>query len=237
VLNPSKRRLGVALSCAFGFVASFIFITRPGIYWFALVDSYVVWAVFAVAVLECWGVARAYGARRFAAEIGAASGRAIPTIVQSFWTWVTPGMCTLLGVVSLALALGKVNARYEGARETIAGRIVAVLLMLGPLGVMVVGAADPEAALLKRLWSFFFWTKSSSAGLRFGYHRSRPPAEKLEPQKEVQLTDLSDDAGLSRVVVSSSSSGDEDVVDSGEEADLTLAYDDDVAGGPVAGVV
>ncbi|KAH8072571.1 neurotransmitter:sodium symporter [Aureococcus anophagefferens] len=49
--RPRSQDVVVGGSCLFGFCGSLLFITRPGIYWFALVDRYVIWGTPAFCVL------------------------------------------------------------------------------------------------------------------------------------------------------------------------------------------
>ena len=130
-------------SCLAGFFGSILFICRPGIYWFALVDRYVVWAVFVVAVVECVGVARVYGATKFAAELERDTERPVPAYFLFCWTYLTPALCAVLGAVSLQAAFSDV--RYEGARATDAAKTVGLVLMVLPLVLMVAGAFDRRA--------------------------------------------------------------------------------------------
>ena len=78
-----------------------LFVSRPGIYWFALWDAYVVWAVFIVVGIECVGVAYGYGASKFAAEVQKGAGRAVPRFIQMCWSFVTPFLCSVLDCVEI----------------------------------------------------------------------------------------------------------------------------------------
>ena len=131
----------VGSSCAVGCLISGIFVSRPGIYWFALWDAYVVWAVFIVVGIECVGVAYGYGAAKFSEEVQKGAGRAVPRFIQMCWSFVTPFLCAVLAVASFA-ALCAGGGRYEGARATPAALVLGFLLMLGPVAVMVAGARD-----------------------------------------------------------------------------------------------
>ena len=131
----------VGASCGVGCLISGLFVSRPGIYWFALWDAYVVWAVFIVVGIECVGVAYGYGSSKFAAEVQKGAGRAVPRFIQMCWSFVTPFLCAVLAVASFA-ALCAGGGRYEGARATPAALVLGFLLMLGPVAVMVAGARD-----------------------------------------------------------------------------------------------
>eukprot|EP00633_Aureoumbra_lagunensis_P007598 CAMPEP_0197316040 /NCGR_PEP_ID=MMETSP0891-20130614/40644_1 /TAXON_ID=44058 ORGANISM="Aureoumbra lagunensis, Strain CCMP1510" /NCGR_SAMPLE_ID=MMETSP0891 /ASSEMBLY_ACC=CAM_ASM_000534 /LENGTH=559 /DNA_ID=CAMNT_0042805309 /DNA_START=355 /DNA_END=2034 /DNA_ORIENTATION=- len=144
-LNHNYREFGVFSSCLFGFFVSLIFITRPGIYWFSLVDSVVVWGVFAVAVAECYGVARIFGAKRFAEQLHRMAGRRVPNLILYCWSTITPIVCFFLGLISLGITLARKNPKYEGARATILARLVSLLLMLGPLIIITFGIIYPDA--------------------------------------------------------------------------------------------
>ena len=71
-----------------------LFVSRPGIYWFALWDAYVVWAVFIVVGIECVGVAYGYGAAKFSEEVQKGAGRAVPRFIQMCWSFITPFLCS-----------------------------------------------------------------------------------------------------------------------------------------------
>ena len=131
----------VGASCAVGCLISGLFVSRPGIYWFAIWDAYVVWAVFIVVGVECFSLSHCYGARKFAAEVLAGTGRAVPRFVLVCWSFVTPFLCAVLAVASFA-ALCAGGGRYEGAKATPAALVLGFSLMLGPVMVMVVGARD-----------------------------------------------------------------------------------------------
>jgi SNF family Na+-dependent transporter len=92
----------VGASCGVGCLISGLFVSRPGIYWFALWDSYVVWAVFIVVGIECVGVAYGYGAAKFSEEVQKGAGRAVPRFIQMCWSFVTPFLCAVLAVASFA---------------------------------------------------------------------------------------------------------------------------------------
>lgn len=144
-VDEAKRQKVSALSCLAGFSISLLFVAKPGIYWFALLDSVVVWGVFAVAVVETLAVCRAYGAKKFSREIEIATNRAIPRIFTVFcWPFVTPLLCVLLGLVSLVLTLSQTNPRFEGARATPLARTFALVFMLAPLCIMAIGAVFPD---------------------------------------------------------------------------------------------
>ena len=159
----------VGASCAVGCLISGLFVSRPGIYWFALWDAYVVWAVFIVVGVECFSLSHCYGARKFAAEVLAGTGRAVPRFVLARWSVVTPFLCAVLAVVRRGVlnachrrdvvprrrgshesmsaqasfaALCAGGGRYEGAKATPAALVLGFSLMLGPVVVMVVGARD-----------------------------------------------------------------------------------------------
>jgi len=161
VVDEGKRAKGVFFSCLFGFCVSFIFITRPGIYWFTLVDSFVVWGVFAVAALECWGVARLYGAENFAKDIYDMTRRKVPQLIITCWTHVTPSLCVILGLVSFVVAMADTHPEYEGANATSSARVVGIFLMLIPVVIMALGATFPDADFL---YYFRETTKASSSG-------------------------------------------------------------------------
>ena len=91
----------VGASCAVGCLISGLFVSRPGIYWFALWDAYVVWAVFIVVGIECVGVAYGYGASKFAAEVQKGAGRAVPRFIQMCWSFITPFLCSVLDCVDI----------------------------------------------------------------------------------------------------------------------------------------
>ncbi|KAJ8598942.1 hypothetical protein CTAYLR_009646 [Chrysophaeum taylorii] len=147
--SDARRQFVCLSSCFFGFVVSFVFIARPGIYWFALVDSVVVWGVFAVAVFECLGVSRAYGGQRFTDEILQLTRRKIPDVFSRLcWPKLTPALCVLLGFISLILQLSATSPKYEGAHATVSSRVVALVIMLTPLLIMALGWVFPE----DRVW-------------------------------------------------------------------------------------
>lgn len=146
-LNESKRQRVVLLCCLFGFCVSLLFVTRPGIYWFALIDSVVVWGVFAVAAIECLAVSKSYGGERFAREILQNTHRAIPNVLTKYcWPLITPALCTILGLASLAVTLADTRPKYEGARAPTIARAFALVIMMAPLVVMGAGAVFPKAA-------------------------------------------------------------------------------------------
>ena len=122
----------VGASCGVGCLISGLFVSRPGIYWFALWDAYVVWAVFIVVGIECVGVAYGYGAAKFSEEVQKGAGRAVPRFIQMCWSFVTPFLCAVLAVASFA-ALCAGGGRYEGSRATPAALVLGFLLMLGPV--------------------------------------------------------------------------------------------------------
>ncbi|KAJ1447286.1 hypothetical protein M885DRAFT_472083, partial [Pelagophyceae sp. CCMP2097] len=77
-------------TCVAGLLTGAVYITPAGLYWFALVDSYVVWSVFIVIVVETIGVTRVYGAEKFSREIYSMTGRQVPRFVEVSWRYVTP---------------------------------------------------------------------------------------------------------------------------------------------------
>lgn len=146
-LDDSKRQRVVFLCCLLGFCVSLLFITRPGIYWFALIDSVVVWGVFAVAAIECLAVSKLYGGQKFAREILHSTHRAIPKVLTTYcWPVVTPALCTILGLASLGLTLADTRPKYEGARAPPIARAFALVIMIAPLVIMGLGAVFPNAA-------------------------------------------------------------------------------------------
>lgn len=138
--RPRSQDVVVGGSCLFGFCGSLLFITRPGIYWFALVDRYVMWGVFLVAAVECCGVAHVYGARRFADDVRKATGRAVPRFFLFAWSWGTPAFCVLLAGASFQSAFA--DSTYEGARSTASAKAIGFLLMVGPACLMAGGAFE-----------------------------------------------------------------------------------------------
>ena len=143
-LSLRSQDVVVAASCCCGFLGSLLFISRPGIYWFALVDRYVMWGVFLVAVVECVGVAHVYGARRFAKDIEDATKTRVPAFFTLSWAYATPLLSLALALVSFQAAFAE--STYEGARSTASAKAVGFLLMVGPLLLMVGGAVDAQRA-------------------------------------------------------------------------------------------
>jgi len=136
-----RQDLVVGASCAAGFLCSLGFVMRPGIFWFALVDRYVVWAVFVVAGVECLGVAWCYGGDKLSADLRRETGRGVPRPVLFCWKFLTPFLCCLLGIASM-VRLFTGDERYEGARAPAGAQAVGFFLMVGPVAVMLLGALD-----------------------------------------------------------------------------------------------
>ncbi|XP_043978931.1 sodium- and chloride-dependent neutral and basic amino acid transporter B(0+) isoform X1 [Gambusia affinis] len=83
VFKPRRALLTIA-TCAFLFLLGLPCVTRAGIYWVTLIDSFIAsWVVLFLVLLEVVGVSYVYGVNRFIEDIEMMIGKKSPR----FWLW------------------------------------------------------------------------------------------------------------------------------------------------------
>ena len=109
-LTTLRKEALSGLVCGAMCLLGFVFVTRAGVHWLELVDTFVAnLALFAVGTLECVAVGWVYGAQRFAADTIAMCGRALPKPLLWAYKWVIP---LLLCALSLQSAIDAMRATY-----------------------------------------------------------------------------------------------------------------------------
>ena len=101
----SKPRKSALICCLMGAIG-LIFVTRVGLHWLELFDTFAVnMTLFACGALECVAIGWVYGLDKFDADVQSMTSRSLPRPVFVLVRWVIPVVLTLLSVFTLATSL------------------------------------------------------------------------------------------------------------------------------------
>jgi len=171
-----------ALTCTLMGLIGLIFVTRAGMHWLELFDSFAVnMTLFCCGALECVAVGWVYGTDRFAADTLEMTGRKLPKPLLYMYKFVIPA---ILGALAISTLYASIVSKYPFPPGGIVfGWMISITAMV-PI----------FYCLLADLWRGLRRRREAASNLRIKARtvvaRSLPP--------EVQLSSvLSDVAGVS----------------------------------------
>ena len=111
VLPSLSKPMRAALVCVLMGLIGLLFVTRAGMHWLELFDTFASNLVlFACGALECIAVGWVYGADRFAADTASMTGQTLPAALLWMYRYFVPAVLFLLVLVMLILSLSSAYA-------------------------------------------------------------------------------------------------------------------------------